>query len=198
MGVEQSEQSEQSPAEEWAEVGGAFTARVDAADPATWDDPAPVAGWRARDVVGHLVEWFPGFLEHGAGVRLAVSTSVEDDPAAAWHELEAAVSDLLADPATSTRTVSNPHIGEVPLDVAVSRFFTGDVFMHTWDLARATGQDESLDPARCERMLAGMLPMEELLRGSGQYGPVVYDAPTDAGAQTRLLAFIGRDPRGTT
>ena len=31
----------------------------------------------------------------------------------------------------------------------VSRFCTADVFMHTWDLARATGQDETLDPERC-------------------------------------------------
>jgi hypothetical protein len=34
-----------------------------------WDAPAPVAGWTARDVVRHLVEWFPGFLAAGAGLR---------------------------------------------------------------------------------------------------------------------------------
>ena len=30
------------------------------AAPATGTAPAPVAGWTARDVVRHLVEWFPG------------------------------------------------------------------------------------------------------------------------------------------
>ena len=75
-----------TPLEEWDEVGGGFTAKVDGADPASWDAPAPVPGWVARDVVRHLVEWFPGFLESGAGVRLEVSTSVDDDPVAAWHE----------------------------------------------------------------------------------------------------------------
>ena len=66
--------------------------------------------------------------------------------------------------------LSNPHIGDVPLDRAVSQFFTGDVFMHTWDLARATGQDDTLDPARCAELLAGMEPIEDMMRGSGQYG----------------------------
>jgi hypothetical protein len=42
-------------------------------------------------------------------------------------------------------------------------------------------------------MLAGMEPMDELLRSSGQYGPKV-DVPEDADVQTRLLGFIGRDP----
>jgi hypothetical protein len=85
------------------------------------------------------------------------------------------------------------HLGEVPLDEAVDRFYTADVFMHTWDLARATGQDEALDPRRCAEMLEGMLPMDEALRSSGHYGPRV-EVPDDADAQTRLLAFIGRTP----
>ena len=49
--------------------------------------------------------------------------------------------------------------------------YTSDVFMHRWDLARATGQDETLDPDKCAAMLEGMLPMDEVLRQSGQYGP---------------------------
>jgi hypothetical protein len=38
-----------------------------------------------------------------------------------------------------------------------------------------------------------MLPMDEALRQSGQYGPRVHVAD-DADVQTRLLAFIGRTP----
>lgn len=43
-------------------------------------------------------------------------------------------------------------------------------------------------------MLAGMEPLDELLRSSGQYGPRV-PVPDDADPQTKLLAFIGRGPR---
>ena len=174
------------------QVAGAFTDRV--LGTTDWDAPAPVEGWVARDVVRHLVEWLPGLLEGGAGVTLAAGPSVDDDPVAAWQVHCAAVQDLLDDPATPSKLLTNPHIGEVPLDQAVDRFYTSDVFMHTWDLARATGQDETLDPERCAQMLAGMEPMDEMLRASGQYGPRV-QVPADADVQTRLIAFIGRDPR---
>ena len=174
------------------QVAGAFTDRV--LGTTDWDAPAPVEGWVARDVVRHLVEWLPGLLEGGAGVTLAAGPSVDDDPVAAWQVHCAAVQDLLDDPATPSKVLTNPHIGEVQLDQAVDRFYTSDVFLHTWDLARATGQDETLDPERCAEMLAGMEPMDEMLRASGQYGPRV-EVPADADVQTRLIAFIGRDPR---
>ena len=38
------------------------------------------------------------------------------------------------------RAVTQPRTGDVPLDEAIDRFYTSDVFMHAWDLARATGQ----------------------------------------------------------
>jgi uncharacterized protein (TIGR03086 family) len=185
---------EQSPADEYREIGGRFTRLVDGVpDAATWNRPAPVDGWTARDVVRHLVEWFPPFLRGGAGVELPTGPSVDDDPAAAWRTFSTGVQEVLDDPASAELVLSNPHIGDIPLPQAVSRFFTADVFMHTWDLARATGQDETLDAERCAVMYAGMEPMDEMLRASGQYGPRV-PVPEDADPQTKLLAFIGRDP----
>ena len=100
---------------------------------------------------------------------------------------------VLDDPATPGRVLTNEHLGEVPLDVAIDRFYTADVFMHTWDLSRATGQDETLDPDKCAQLLAGMQPLDALLRTSGQYGERV-PVPDDADVQTRLIAFIGRQP----
>jgi uncharacterized protein (TIGR03086 family) len=90
----------------------------------------------------------------------------------------------------------NSHIGELPLDRAIDRFYTADVFMHTWDLARATGQDDRLDPDFCTELLAGMEHMEDAMRSSGQYGLRV-PVPNDADPQTKLLGFIGRDPSWT-
>ncbi|MEW2051436.1 TIGR03086 family metal-binding protein [Streptomyces sp. NPDC005476] len=161
--------------------------------PGAWDNPAPCEGWVARDVVCHLVEWFPDFLRAGAGVELPKGPSVDDDPVAAWTVHSDGVQALLDDPATAQRMLSNQHIGELPLDQEVDRFYTADVFMHTWDLARATDQEELLDPGRCARLLGGMLPLDDVLRQSGQYGPRV-EVPESADEQTRLLAFIGRKP----
>jgi len=91
------------------------------------------------------------------------------------------------------RMLENPHLGRLPVDQAIDRFYTTDVFLHTWDLARATGQDDRLDPQLCADLLAGMEPIDELLRSSGQYGARV-TVPQDAGPQDRLIGFIGRDP----
>jgi uncharacterized protein (TIGR03086 family) len=185
-----------TPAEEFRQVAGRFAEVVAAVPPSAWEAPAPVEGWVARDVVRHLTGWFPGFLAGGAGIELPTGPSVDDDPAGAWRVLQDGVQAVLDDPASAERVLSNPHIGEVPVPQAVSQFFTADVFMHTWDLARATGQEAGLDPQRCLGMLAGMEPIEELLRGSGQYGPRV-EVPDDADPETRLIGFIGRDPAWT-
>jgi uncharacterized protein (TIGR03086 family) len=126
-------------------------------------------------------------------VQLPAGPSVDDDPVGAWQSQADAVQAVLEDPAIASKVLKNPHIGEMPLEQAISRIYTADVFMHTWDLARATGQDETLDADRCKAAYDGMLPFDELLRTSGQYGPRV-PVPEDADVQTKLIAFIGRHP----
>ena len=179
------------PAERHRAIAGRFTDVVEGTP--DWGAPTPVPEWRARDVVRHLVEWFPGFLAGTTGIALPAGPSVDDDPVGAWAAHADAVQGLLDDPGTRGRTFSNPHTGDHPLDQAVDRFYTTAVFMHTWDLARATGQDDRLDPELCAELLAGMEPIDELLRSSGQYGPRVA-VPDEAPIQDRMAAFIGRDP----
>jgi len=63
---------------------------------------------------------------------------------------------VLDDPASQSMTFAHPHIPACPLPEAIDRFYTTDVFMHTWDLARATGQDDHLDPTEAAFHLAGL------------------------------------------
>ncbi|KQP78302.1 hypothetical protein ASF37_06955 [Aeromicrobium sp. Leaf289] len=188
------------PADDHRRVAADFTTVVEGVT--DWDAPAPVEGWAARDVVDHLVTWFPAFLA-GGGVALDVDLPSDDPggavrrprpgtPARAWRAHADAVQHLLDGP-DADRPFTHPHAGTHPLDQAVAQFYTADVFMHTWDLARASGQDVDLDADRCAAMLAGMQPIEEMLRASGQYGPAV-PVPDDASVQDRFVAFIGRDP----
>jgi uncharacterized protein (TIGR03086 family) len=185
----------EQPAERHRRIGGGFTAKVEGTGTGTrgWDAPSPVPGWAARDVVRHLTEWLPPFLVAGSAVRLPSGPSVDDDPVAAWRTHTNAVQALLDDAATADLTLTNPHLGELPLDRAIDQFYTTDVFLHTWDLARATGQDDRLDPDVCRDLLTEMEPLDEILRSSGQYGPKV-TVPADADAQAKLIGFIGRDP----
>lgn len=182
----------ESTAQRHRRIAGRFGSAVAGVAVGDWQSPSPVAGWTARDVVGHLIEWSRSLLASGAGVEFPAVPSVTTDPAGAWAEHAAAVQALVDDP--GDRELSNPHTGEVPLAEAIDQFYTSDVLMHTWDLARATGQDDRLEEADCAALLAGMEPLEEVLRDSGQYGDRV-PVPDDAPVQERLLGFIGRDPQ---
>ncbi len=152
-----------------------------------WDAPTPVKEWQARDVVGHLTTWLPGFLAAGG---IEIPTGGADDPVAAWRTQDAAVRELLETRAGEEFT--HPYFGAAPLGDTLTRLYTADVFMHTWDLARASGQDDTLDPAIVEDLL-GMEASEEQIRASGQFGLRQPTGP-DATPQQRLIAFIGRDP----
>lgn len=173
-------------------IAADFTRVVEAVPADTWDAPAPPEGWRARDVVGHLVDWMTALFLDTWEVPRPSLPSVEDDPAGAWAGLRDALQAALDDPevAAAERTILP---GTMTFAVAVDRLGTSDVFMHQWDLARATGGDERLDPDEVRSLLAGMEPMDEVLRQSGQFGPRV-EVPADADEQTRLIAFIGRQP----
>jgi uncharacterized protein (TIGR03086 family) len=175
------------------ETAAEFTRTVEGVADRDWERAAPPQGWVARDVVRHLVEWFPGFLSATAGIDLAAGPSVDADPVGAWHTQTAAVQALLDDPTADGQRHEFGPMGECTLAEVTERIHIPDVFLHRWDLARATGQDERLDPQRCAAMYEGMLPLDQILRDSGQYGPAVPVA-ADADAQTKLLAFIGRDP----
>ncbi len=88
-----------SPADEHRRIASAFTATVEGTAPEAWNRPAPPEGWVARDVVRHLLKWFPGFLQGGAGITLAAGPSVDDDPVGAWSTQTEAVQEL-----STTRT----------------------------------------------------------------------------------------------
>ena len=78
-------------------------ARAASPGPAAWDQPAPPEGWVARDVVRHLVDWFPAFLQEATGITLPAGPSVDYDPLGAWRTRTDAVQALLDDPATAER-----------------------------------------------------------------------------------------------
>lgn len=182
-----------TPAENHREVAAAFTKTVEGVASADWEQPSPAEGWVARDVVRHLVEWLPPFLEGSTGIVLPPGPSVDDDPLGAWRNQTDAVQALLEDPAQADQVHDLPQLGSMSVAQAIDMIYVGDVFVHRWDLARATGQDDTLDPARCEAMYQGMQPLDEMIRQDGMFGPKI-EVAADADPQTRLLGFTGRNP----
>lgn len=178
-------------ADRYRKVAATFTDRARAVPDDSWDRPTPCAGWVARDIVRHLVSWMPGFFLAGAGVKVPAIPSVDDDPLAAWLGLNDAVQAAVDDPEISSRPITMQG-APTPLRDAVAAFGIGDVLVHTWDLARATGQDDSLDPDEVHHLLQSTAAMDEVMRGE-HFGPRVA-VPDDADEQTQLIAFTGRTP----
>lgn len=159
---------------------------------ADWDAPTPVKEWTARDVVTHLISWLSGLLSQ-ADVVLPTGPSPAVDPVGAWRHHTRAVHEVLTDPDVAARMIPLPG-GAKSVTAVIADYYEPDVFMHAWDLARASGQDFHLDAARCEELVTGMASVSDLIRGSGQFGDQVA-VPDDAPAEDRLIGFIGRDPR---
>lgn len=174
-------------------VGAGMTRVVEAVPVDAWDNPAPCEGWVARDVIRHVVDWMPAFLAAASQARIPDGPAVDDDPVGAWRTLDDGIQAVLDDPQLATSEFDHPRAGRHSLEDAIAMFIMGDVLVHTWDVARATGVDETLDSGEVHRMLTGIEPYDEMLRASGQYGPRV-PVPDDADEQTRLLAFVGRRP----
>ncbi len=149
---------------------------VDAVRPQQLASPTPCCEWTVQQLIDHLVggsEYLMSAADYRRGVGNVVAT--------------------LQLPSTMEETCLSPLGFEWPLSQAVAGTFM-DVLIHTWDLARATGQDEKLDPALVEACTAMFLPdMPERGRAAGIIGPAV-DVGDDASPQDRLLAAMGRRP----
>ena len=179
-------------ADRYRRVAAQFTERVVAVPDDAWERPAPCEGWVARDVVRHLVDWLSGFFFGTWDLDAGEAPSVDDDPVAAWRWLDGTIQAALDDPAVAG-SMRDTHMGSSSFEQQIDMICTPDVLIHTWDLARATGLDESLDPEEVHRFVSAMEPLDELLRTSGHYGPRV-PVPDDADEQTKMIAFVGRQP----
>ncbi|MFC6360447.1 maleylpyruvate isomerase family mycothiol-dependent enzyme [Luteococcus peritonei] len=188
---EERNEKRKSLAEQHRTLAASFAAKLEKVT--DWSAPAPVAGWTARDVVGHLVDWSRSLLGGAEGVTLAPVPSVAGDPVETWRKHSEQMQTILDNPKSLDLELENEHFGRQPWLEAFETFYVPDIFMHTWDLARASGQESGLDQLTCAQMLEGMQAREEMIRSSGQFGeqqPVA----ADASSEDKLMAFIGRDP----
>jgi uncharacterized protein (TIGR03086 family) len=181
-----------SARERYRRAAGPFGAVVRSVPSDAWQRPTPCDGWVARDVVIHLVEWIPAVLGAG-GVDFDGLPDANVDPVAAWDGLDRGLDSALLDASTAARRFTAGLVGELSVAEAIERLVIGDLVVHTWDLATATGLDAHIDQALAAEQLEGLQAMDAMLRASGHFGPEV-PVVEDADVVTRLVAFTGRDP----
>lgn len=163
-----------------------------------WHAPTPDTEWDVTDLVRHMVDEQRWVQPLTSGRTLAEAEAalepIGDDLAVEWARY--------AEQATAAWAMTPPaqevHLsyGRVPcLDYLKQQ--VADIAIHTWDLARAIGADEHLDPRLVEAVWADLEPQRDLLASSGLFADPV-PVPDDASPQDRLIALTGRDPRKTS
>ena len=178
-------------AERYARIADGFTARLTGVPPGSWTGASPCEGWTAHDVAKHVVDTHRRILTRLSGGDPTPPDS-DEDLAAAWAVESDAVRAALADPVRAATQVQGLG-GTQQFEELVAGVLCADTLLHTWDLARATGQDDRLDPGAVEAATTFLTPNDEMLRSPGGFGPKI-EPSADADAQTRLLCFVGRQP----
>jgi uncharacterized protein (TIGR03086 family) len=144
-----------------------------------WDSRSPCDEWDARKVLEHVIGFHDVLLLRPLGMK---PERPREDARARWQ----LTYDALAEALESGRATQLDAYKLMPN-------LTRDVLVHAWDLARAVGADDRLDPEWCEMFYTDLPADPEALKPLGMFNaPVAVSGESDV--QARLLARLGRDP----
>ncbi|BCB74042.1 TIGR03086 family metal-binding protein [Phytohabitans flavus] len=176
--------------ERYRRLSSAFTAKIEAVPPNMWAAQTPCTDWSVRDLVRHVVE-MNGVHSRRIGRPPPTGPGVDDDPSGAFSSVRDHVQADLDDPAQAEVEFDGP-LGWCTYAYAIDRFICFELAIHGWDLARATGQDERIEPSEVARLWEAVeLAGEKNLRYGDAFRGTV--TPADgADEQARLLAYLGR------
>lgn len=179
-----------------ADVG--FEVRLREVGETDWNLPTPCVDWDVYRLVNHVVIGGGryGRLVRG-GTREAFLAerqldALVDGALPAWEVNRTICAEAFAEPGALERTVpfsTGDIAGRILLQIRVV-----EVVVHTWDLARALGLDESVDPELAAFAL-GVWPENALPLGMG--GVPFFETPTDGAGGSdleTLLRLTGRRP----
>ncbi|MCQ4203442.1 TIGR03086 family metal-binding protein [Streptomyces sp. NPDC060311] len=166
-------------------------------------DPTPCPDLAVRNLLGHLTGLAVAFRD---AARKDLGPTTDTSPEASvpdvgpgWREELAKVLGELADAWREPDAWTGmTRAGGIDLPGAVAGAVVADeLVIHGWDLARATGQEYTPDPAAL-RAAYGLLAAaaDESDRDQGMFGPVVA-VPADAPLLERTVGLSGRDPGWT-
>ena len=163
-----------------------------------WTDPTPCAEWTVHDLVNHVVSSARTYalMVNGCSREQASgdlgAEALGDDPLAAFLHHDEALHDAFRQPGALERVCMHP-MGDVS-GALLLRARGTEGAIHTWDLARAIGADEHLDPRLVDHALRHLIDMSEVFVEAGAIAPPT--GPTDESVepQTRMLRLAGRNP----
>jgi uncharacterized protein (TIGR03086 family) len=160
--------------------------------------PTPCGDWQVRDLIDHIVgatDFFADVAELGSSPEDREWPGYADGDFSASFEQQArrAVTAFSA-PGAMERIMLLPT-GPAPGSRCV-QVATGEIFVHGWDLARATGQAVPADEGVARALLSSDWP--SMCAAARDADPSVFapevHVPREAAAVDRLAGLLGRDP----
>jgi uncharacterized protein (TIGR03086 family) len=163
--------------------------------PEQYDAPTPCPDWTVRALLNHLIAGNRYFAAQIAGEPAdptvwGVDHVAGGDPAALYDEAAGGALKAVSIPGATERAATLPSGSPGPRYVDM---YLMEQLLHGWDLATATGQDRSGDPAVVQAVYDawyGRVPAEVRALGS-VVGPE-QPCPEDAPLFDRLAAYLGR------
>lgn len=168
------------------ERASAWTNEKVAAAASRLDAPTPCTEWDVRTLLNHMLDTQRYFLGAARGEDAPPPAptppdATSDDPAADLERMRASVLEAYGEPGVIEKT--GPSLG-----IAFA-----DQLLHGWDLARATGQDDTMPGGLAEVALAMIHGRFTDEQRAGVFGPEI-QVGADASPQEKLLAYTGRSP----
>ncbi|MFF0835480.1 MULTISPECIES: TIGR03086 family metal-binding protein [unclassified Streptomyces] len=162
----------------------------------------PCTEYDVRALVNHLLFWGPSLAGAGRKESVPLPAAAESDvdlAAGDWRgRLLALLNDITSSWAPPSAwegetSMGTPHMLPAPV---MGDMIVGELAVHSWDLAVATGQRLELPADLLVHLHDTMFAGVEQGRGMGLYGPEVA-VPADAPTLDRILGLTGRDPAWT-
>jgi uncharacterized protein (TIGR03086 family) len=164
-----------------------------------WDAASGVGEWTVRDLVDHVIGGdrmstvILGGGTRADGLAEFARSTADVDPVAAFAECSDEMAAAFAEPGALDRIVAHPAM-EMPGSQLLG-FRIGEYGLHGWDLARAIGADDAIDPVVVQALWELMEPLAPFLAVTGMFGDGPSGTvPDDAPLQLRLLDLSGRRP----
>ena len=176
-------------AERYRRLSTLMTERIATVPDDAWSNRTPCEEWDVRDLVAHLID-VHGQFQALVGRSMVEHPDVGSDPLAAFVAVRDQTQSDLDDPVRCAEEYDG-LLGRSTFGASVDGFVCFDLVVHGWDLAHATGQDDTIALGDLEQLQTMVDQMGHLMLENGVISRQL-DVGPDASPQQRLLGALGR------